>query len=98
APARETWQLHAFIWDGSRYSSTVTPVEWKPFLRNKALEDGGFSCTPSFKARLIDPGVAFTHGGKQQVFLHDLFVYPDLHQRNIQQKVETSKPSATVVR
>jgi hypothetical protein len=98
APIEESWQLHAFTWDGARYASTRPAAEWVPFLRNKALEDGGLSCTPAFKSFLSEPGVAFTHGGKQQVFLHDLFVYPDLHQRDIQRKVEGTKPSSIVVR
>lgn len=92
------WRLHAFTWDTVRYVPKHDHAQWVPFLRNKAIEDRGFSNNPEFKAYLIDPGVAFTHGNKRQVYLPDIVVYPDLRQRDVQRKIEASKPSSTLVR
>jgi hypothetical protein len=97
-PQAARWQLHSFAWDATRYAEIRETADWVPFLRNKALEDGGFANTPKFRSHLTDPGMAFTHGTKREVYLPDIFVYPDLTQRDTQRKIEASKPSSAVIR
>jgi len=98
APREGRWQIHAFAWDNIRYVPKRAGQAWMPFFRNKALEDGGFSNTDEFRSYLIDPGAPLTHGSKRQVNLRDIFVYPDMCQRDIQRKIEAGRPSSAIVR
>lgn len=98
APSERSWNLRRFVWDATAYVPDTTPTDWKPLTRNKALEEQSFGNTTKFAEHLQDPGVAFTHGSKQQVLLSDIFIYPDLQQRDLQRKVEEGKPSTIVVR
>jgi predicted phosphodiesterase len=98
APVDGKWRRHTYIWDSTRYTPINDHSEWTTFFRNKALDDHGFSNTPTFRSYLLDTGVAFTHSSKRTVFLNDIFVYPDLHQREIQKKIEDGKQSAALVR
>ncbi len=91
-PAEAKWQVNAFVLENGRYIPKPPTSEWLPFLRNKALEEQGFNNTRQFKTYLADAGVPFTHGRKSNVLLHDIFVYPELRQRDLQRKIDASKP------
>lgn len=98
SPTEAKWQVNRFVWAKDRYTQIGAQPEWMPFLRNRALEDQGFSNTSHFKAYLSDPGVAFTHGNKRSVFLHDIFVYPELHQLELQRKIQKGGSSSARIR
>src|SRR5206468_1111917 len=72
--------------------------EWRPFLRNRALTDRGFVNCPDFMSFLTDPGTGYTHPRKRELRLHDLYVYPELVQRPVQQNIEKTKPSAIAIK
>jgi DNA repair exonuclease SbcCD nuclease subunit len=66
-----------YQWSEDKYL-VQTQSDWLPFVRNQILAAQQFENNPTFEARLLDAGTGFTHPYKQDLQLHDIFVYPDL--------------------
>ncbi|MEO8662039.1 MAG: metallophosphoesterase [Bryobacteraceae bacterium] len=97
SPADATWKHNSFVWREGRYAENRPANEWLPFKRNKALQDQGFANKKSFREHLADLGAPFVRGSKI-VLLHEVFVYPELIQRDLQRKIEDNKPSSVRIR
>lgn len=70
---------HLFTWDtrSSRYSSNRDPIK-RPFAQNRKRVRERFPIADKFAQYLGNTGASFTHGGKLQVGLSDIYVYPEL--------------------
>jgi hypothetical protein len=75
----EMQEVHTFSWNNGngRYEPEGTPVP-TVFQRNRYRLRHQFLLKKSFEEFLTDPGASFTHPDKKDIFLEDLFVYPDL--------------------
>lgn len=77
----EMQEVYTFSWNSrdDRYEPEGTSV-CTTFQRNRYRLRNEFLLRESFEKFLTDPGGPFTHPDKEDIFLDDLFVYPDLLQ------------------
>jgi len=90
--SQQHWTLQTLIWDGAAYTPVEGDCPANPFMRNKALTGQGFANNREFLEEITDIGTGFTHARKE-LRLNDLFVYPSLRHRSLQQKIEGVKVS-----
>lgn len=81
------WRIHTFSWAGDAYFPVNQTEGLRPFLRARAVLNSGFVNNQDYKDSLTDVGTGFTHSRKH-LRLHDIFVYPSLTQRVLQQKLK----------
>lgn len=78
-------------WDGKGYAPVDMEASWGSFRRLPEKRRNDFSLTDEFARRLSDPGARFTHHGKEELTLDDVFVFPDMRPLD-----DESKASAVV--
>lgn len=84
--AAHEWRVETLIWSGDAYTlKNDAPI--RPFLRNKVLSELGFANNRIFAEELNDIGTGFTHS-KKELRLNDVFVYPSLAHRAVQEKID----------
>ena len=69
-----------FVWDDTKYCPKDGEAVWDSFVSLPARKNDGFSLAEDFKARLEDPGAAFTHPNKEKLELSDIYVFPDIQE------------------
>ena len=94
--AEQQWALTTLIWDRSAYRQSEQGRSKGSFIRNEALADQGFANSPAFLSELTDVGTGFTHSRKE-LRLNDIFVYPSLVHRPLQQRIEGVRSSPSRV-
>jgi hypothetical protein len=67
--------VHA--WQGNQYATQVQSP-WRPLQPSLHYAAGEFEPTDVFGEWLRDAGVGFTHPRRRDLYLPDIFVYPDL--------------------
>ncbi|MGQ0762488.1 MAG: metallophosphoesterase family protein [Acidobacteriota bacterium] len=86
----------AYHWDRDKYLPRSEP-SWLPSVRNRALRLSQFENNSGFTSLLRDVGAGFTHPRKrEQLQLPDIFVYPDLSHRSLDE--EEAKAKQTLIR
>lgn len=68
-------ELH--VWNGSIFVPRETAA-WQDYRPLPHKKNNELSLTKDFFKKLDDPGGAFTHSGKQDLNLSDIYVFPDL--------------------
>jgi DNA repair exonuclease SbcCD nuclease subunit len=80
-----------FEWKKDIYSPVKGLDSWKPLTRNSLIKRKSFEVNSEYYSFLIDVGTGFTHPRKQNLFLRDLFVYPDLREEQFDKKLESKE-------
>ncbi len=75
-------RVQLYSWQGDHYAPDGA-AEWVSFERTRALSAARFENTDAFSAILRDVGAPFKHPDpmKAELYLDDIFVYPDFDQR-----------------
>ncbi len=91
----ETQTIHQFNWskNNKRYEEDKTP-QALPFIRNTNRLKNEFHLKPNFGDYLNDPGANFTHPGKENIILEDIFISP--HFRLLQEPGEDEEKSKII--
>ena len=63
-----------FKWDGEIYSSGPEDIDWHSFRRHKRE----YELKKQFEERLLDAGAIFAHPNKEDIYLTDIFTFPNL--------------------
>jgi len=68
-----------FTWKKDHYAATVDP-DWTQLVENRSSRHE-FRVSEDFQRFLNDPGAGYTHNRKREIYLRDIYVYPDLSVR-----------------
>ncbi len=71
-----------YNWDKSRYVATEEGA-WSDYYNLPAKRTNRFVISETFQETLDDPGAFFKHPGRLNITLSDIFIYPDLRNRQI---------------
>lgn len=71
-------QIHKYEWNGDMYSLSGTSRKWVELKRSESIRRRLFEINDQFNERIQDPGAPYVHPHKEDLFLDDFFVYPDL--------------------
>jgi len=90
--------ISQFAWNGNRYTETSSS-EWET-KRNPARPSDVFENTAEFLAELRSVGTGFRHPRRtppqSMLSLRDLFVYPDLRQRDLDKLITGDKKQGSI--
>ncbi len=78
-----------------------TSLEAAPWTSYRALPEkpqAGFSVSAEFRKRIEDPGANFSHPSKTELYLPDIFIFPDLQSRISDEKTFRETTSSGVLR
>jgi hypothetical protein len=85
---KREWCVRTFAWRSKAYVAVGEEIlQPRTFLRNRALLELGFVNNSTYANELSDLGTGFTHA-KKHLKLNDVFVYPSLTLRILQQKLK----------
>jgi len=74
--------IREYKWDGNMY--VEEKLAERSFQKGKSLKSKLFEINESFKNDVLrDIGASFTHPRKKELFLEDVFLYPDLRDLNL---------------
>lgn len=73
-----------YDWKDDIYAKS-TETDWVELERSENLNSDRFQSTETFRQWLNNPGAAFTHPRKPQLFLRDIYVYPDISEWDVAQ-------------
>ncbi len=79
-------QYCKFEWNGSLYSTEQSVEIWNQFLRNKILSEKRLSFNEKYYSYLEDISVKLNHPAKENLFLSDLYFYPDIEAFQVNDK------------
>ena len=68
-------RVYSFKWDGDHFAEDEITNGWRPFRRSKSRRE--FELTEAMSEHLQDPGATFSHPGKPNLLLEDIYVPPN---------------------
>jgi len=71
-------KICCYGWDGSCYCPVESDDTWIPYKTSQKSNRKLLQINPAFDDFLDDPGAAFKHPRKPELFLHDIFVFPNV--------------------
>ncbi len=83
-------KLLSFAWQNELFVPLDVSGGWVPYRRGARTAKKEFAFSPEFQAWLEDPGAAFTHPGKPNLSLSDIFVFPNLREFKTNEKRDFS--------
>jgi predicted MPP superfamily phosphohydrolase len=86
-------RVYEYAWDGQLYARRQEP-EWQLAARNRGRGRGSLRVTTHFLQSFVDdPGAPFTHPHKGRLTLDDIYVAPDLTERDIVDTTDSTRSS-----
>lgn len=76
-PIEDQFSYSKLIWNGTLYKEQEQGA-WSNLFRLPEKTKNNFNISPSFQQKLDDPGIYLKHPVKPTLFLHDIFIFPDL--------------------
>lgn len=68
-------RIYSFEWHGDHFAEDEITNGWRPFRRSKSRRE--FELAEEMSERLQDPGATFSHPGKPNLLLEDIYVPPN---------------------
>lgn len=68
-------RVYSFEWDGDHFAEDEVTNGWRPFRRSKSRRE--FELSEAMSEHLQDPGATFSHPGKPNLLLEDIYVPPN---------------------
>ena len=85
----QTRKVVTYTWVEDHFEPETPHNPWLPFKRGGLVAKRDFVLNDEFEKFLDDPGANYSHPSNQPLTVHDLFVYPDAHELQLNEKRET---------